>query len=70
MVEAEPTIAAKHIQISIQAKQIAMEVCKDCNTYIATYTSGTSGQAYQRIEEESGEEFWSLKAWTSLRIAV
>jgi hypothetical protein len=64
MIDTEPTIATKHIGISIQAKQIALNYCKRCNVYIATYTSGISGQAYQRIEEKSGEEFWSLKAWT------
>jgi hypothetical protein len=60
----ESTIAAKHIQISIQAKQIAMQQCKECYVYIATYTAGTAGQEYQQIEAQSGEEFWSLKAWT------
>jgi hypothetical protein len=64
MVEVGSIIALKHIEISIQTKQIAEKYCKECCVYIATYTTGRSGQAYQRIEEKSGEEFWSLKAWT------
>ena len=64
MLTAESAIARKHTAISIQTKQIAMMHCQGCRVYIATYTTGKSGQAYQRIEEESGEEFWSIKAWT------
>lgn len=57
-------IAEKHIDISIKTKQIAKSNCKDCVVYIATYPIGRPGQSFQRIEEQSGEEFWSIKAWT------
>ncbi len=57
-------IAKKHIEISIKTKQIADVICRGCLVYIATYTTGKSGQVYQRIEQESAEEFWSIKAWT------
>lgn len=57
-------IAKKHIEISIKTKQIAQVICRDCLVYIATYTTGKAGQVFQRIEEQSAEEFWSIKAWT------
>ncbi len=57
-------IAKKHIEISIKTKQIAKSNCEDCRVYIATYTAGRSGQSHQPIEVHSGEEFWSIKAWT------
>ncbi len=64
MVIRDSAIAEKHIDISIRAKQIAKSSNRDWHIYIATYAAGTSGQSYQRIEEASGEEFWSIKAWT------
>ncbi len=57
-------IAKKHIDISIRAKQIAAGKDRDWLIYIATHAAGISGQSYQQIEEASGEEFWSIKAWT------
>ena len=56
--------AAKHTDISIRAKQIAESCSPQYDVYIATYTAGKTGQIYQRIEEKSDEEFWSIKAWT------
>ena len=56
--------AGRHIAISLQVKRLVQECCPECGVYVATYTAGRSGQAYQRIEEQSGEEFWSIKAWT------
>ncbi len=53
-------IAKKHIDISTKAKELAVTVCADCESCIATH----KGQAYQRIEKESQNEFWSIKAWT------
>lgn len=50
--------------ISLAVKQIANRCCPSCDAYIATYTAGIAGQLYQEIEEESGEEFWSIKAWS------
>lgn len=64
MLAAESVIAKKHITISNQIKRIVMTYCKDCCVYVATHTNGTRGQAYQRIEEECNEEFWSVIAWT------
>ncbi len=58
-------IAKKHIAISVKSKDLAVANCSDSLVYIATYTTGRSGQSYQRLEQESGEEFWSIKAWTS-----
>jgi hypothetical protein len=60
----ESAKARKHIAISLQARHIAEECCPGCAVYVATYTTGQAGQAYQRIEEQSGQEFWSIKAWT------
>jgi hypothetical protein len=60
----ESAIAREHIEISIKIKRLADVFCRDCQTYVATYTAGASGQSYQRIEQESGEDFWSIKAWT------
>jgi hypothetical protein len=57
-------IAAKHTDISLRVKQIAAHCIPQCQVYVATYTAGSAGQTYQRIEEKSGEEFWSIKAWT------
>ena len=64
MSPADLTIAKKHIEISMKAKHIADISCQNSRTYIATYTTGGSGQSYQRIEQESGGEFWSIKCWT------
>jgi len=64
MYEADSAKARKHIDISIKTKHIAELHCQSYYVYVATYTTGKSGQAYQRIEEESGEEFWSIKALT------
>ncbi len=57
-------IAKKHIDISIKTKQIATLIDKGYHIYIATYTTGKTGKCYQQIEEASGEDFWSIKAWT------
>lgn len=64
MLAADSPIAEKHIDISIKVKQVADSICQHCHVYIATYTTGKAGQFYQRIEQESGKEFWSTKAWT------
>lgn len=58
------TPAGRHIEISLQVNRLVQECCPQCGVYVATYTTGRFGQAYQRIEEESGAEFWSIKAWT------
>jgi hypothetical protein len=57
-------IAAKHTDISLGVKQTAARCMPQYKVYVATYTTGRAGQIYQRIEEKSGEEFWSIKAWT------
>jgi hypothetical protein len=57
-------IAAKHIDISLRVKQIAARCIPQYKVYVATYTAGSAGQIYQRLEEKSGAEFWSIKAWT------
>jgi len=64
MPEADSAIARKHIDISIRTKLIAALDNLDNCVYLATYTIGDSGQSYQHIEEQSGEEFWSIKAYT------
>jgi hypothetical protein len=56
--------AARHIDISLRVKQIAARCIPQCQVYVATYTAGSAGQIYQHLEEKSGEEFWSIKAWT------
>ena len=61
---ADSAIARKHIDISLRTKLIAALDNLDNGVYLATYTTGNSGQTYQYIEEQSGEEFWSIKAWT------
>lgn len=58
------SIARKHISISLQLKHIVSVTRRDLGVFVATYTSGARGQSYQSIEEASGEEFWSIKAWT------
>jgi hypothetical protein len=58
-------IAKKHIDLSIETKEIAKRAFNDCQVYIATYTTGRAGKDYQYIEEQSGKEFWSIKAWTT-----
>ncbi len=55
--------AAKHTEFSIRVKHLAARYSPQYTVYIATYTAGAAGQIYQRIEEGSGEEFWSIKAW-------
>ena len=64
MFAADSTIAKKHIDISIRVKQIAGHSCPHCHVYLATHRIGKAGQFYQHIEQVSGEEFWSVKAWT------
>lgn len=54
---------AKHIDISIKTKKILMDAGLD--VAMATYTTGTSGQEYMRIEEKSGETFWSIRNYSS-----
>jgi hypothetical protein len=53
-----------HIEISLQVKRIVQACCPDCDVYVATYAAGRAGPSYQGIEEQSGVEFWSIKAWT------
>ncbi len=53
--------ADKHIRLSIKIKDIINKIHPEWKVYIATYTTGTAGKIYQKIEEESGEEFWSIK---------
>ena len=60
----DSAIAKKHIEISLRAKQIAQRALPGCRVYVATYTTGRSGQSYQQIEEHTGEEFWSIRAIT------
>ncbi len=55
--------AKKHIGISLRVKQAINTRFPDYGVYVATYTSGKTGQIYQRVEEETGEEFWSIRAW-------
>lgn len=54
--------AAKHIDISIQVKQIVARSRPQYDVYVATYTAGKRGQVYQPIEEGTDEEFWSIRA--------
>jgi hypothetical protein len=60
----ETTIAQKHTELCIKVKSIAESSCPDWRVYLATYTTGRAGQSYQRIEQESGEDFWSIRALT------
>lgn len=64
MTASAPSIANKHTDISVRTKQIVNASCPDCRVYIATYRTGTAGQEYQQIEQGSGEDFWSIKAWS------
>ncbi len=64
MLAPDSEIARKHIAISLRVKRIASSCCSKWGSYVATYTAGSAGQAYQRIEQDSGEEFWSIKTWT------
>ena len=54
-------IARKHIELSIEIKKTTNIICKDFVVYLATHPTGES---YRKIEKESGEEFWSIKART------
>lgn len=66
MTASASSIAQKHTDISVRTKQIVNASCPDCRVYIATYRTGTAGQEYQQIEQDNGEEFWSIKAWSPL----
>ena len=56
--------ARRHIGISLQVKRMVQECSPECGVYVATCATGRAAQAYQRPERESGETFWSIKAWT------
>lgn len=58
-------IADKHIQISLEVKKGTEKLNRELKTYLATYTTGTSGTIYKKLEEQSGEEFWSLRMHSS-----
>lgn len=60
------TIADKHIRISLKVKETAEKTRPHDDVFVATFRAGANGHAYQRIEQESGAEFWSIKAWTPL----
>lgn len=53
--------AQKHIELSLKVRDIARERLPDHLVYVATHTAGKYGQLYQSLEEETGEEFWSLR---------
>ena len=54
--------ADKHIRISIEVKKIIEKFNSEFKTYLATYTAS---KTYQKLEEQSGEEFWSLRMYNS-----
>jgi len=58
-------IAKKHIDISLKIEDIVKEFNLPYITYIATYGIGRSGQAYQRIEEESMRTYYSIKMYST-----
>ena len=58
-------IAQKHISVSLQIEDIVKELGLTYKTFIGTYGTGRSGQAYQTIEEESGRTYYSLKMYST-----
>ncbi len=65
MAESESLIARKHTEIGIKLKATTKAFNPKLGVYIATYTANTAGQEYQRIEADSGEEFWSIRVWSA-----
>jgi hypothetical protein len=58
-------IAQKHISVSLQIEDTVKELGLPYTTFIGTYGTGKSGQAYQTIEEESGRTYYSLKLYST-----
>ena len=61
MAVASEAKARKHTRIGIKVKRIVRDCWPAWSVYLATYTAR---QVYQCIEQESGEEFWSIKAYS------
>lgn len=58
--------AKKHVQISLEVRDIINHTCPKYCVYLATHALGRHGVNYQKIEEESGEKFWSLPFYSQI----
>ncbi len=55
--------ANKHIKICIAVKKIIENA--ELKIYLATHLTGRAGKIYGSLEEQTGEEFWSLRMYSS-----
>ncbi|MCL4396706.1 MAG: hypothetical protein M1482_18205 [Chloroflexi bacterium] len=55
--------AKKHVRISNKVKQIAESLGYADHVYAATHAFGQMAKVFHEAELESGEQFWSIKAW-------
>ena len=56
--------AGRHIAIGLHGKRLVDEYCPEWGLCGATYAAGRAAQPYQRLEQESGDTFRSIKGWT------
>ncbi len=56
--------AKKHVELSTRIKHIAESKGYAGQVYIATHALRRYASTYCQAEHHSGEDFWSIKAWT------
>lgn len=56
-------IARRHVTLSLTIKRLAESKGFAGSVYIATHALRRAAPFYRQSEHESGENFWSIKAW-------